>query len=100
MSKSIEIVINDKTLTFSHKNDFDNGYIHYLFGDGRFLYWVEVQDGIVLTVASTLLEEAESWEWWDEPFPMEEFEAHTALTPILCETENMLKFQNILIKCW
>ncbi len=100
MTKSLEIIFNGKLLTYSHKNDFDNGNIHYLFGDGTFLYWVDVQDRIVQGITSTFREEAEAWEWWGEPFPDEKFKEHQELTPILNEAENMLKFQNLIQKYW
>jgi hypothetical protein len=96
----VELIINGKTLTFSHKNDFDNGNIHYLFGDGTFLYWIDTTNDIVTGIASTLRQEAETWEWWGEPFPEEKFKEHEAFEIVLNEYENMLKFQNILFKCW
>lgn len=92
----MKIEIAGKTLKFSHKNDFDNGEIHYLFALGSFLYWVEVVDGIVKGISPTLRDEGESWEWWDKPFPEEEFLEHEEFNKILDTPENIKKFQDLL----
>lgn len=96
--KNPEIVINDKTLTFSHKNTFDDGEVHNLFNLDKFLYWVLVIDDVVISITSTLREEAETWEWWDEPFTNQEFDEHTEFCKVLNQSENIEKFQELLGK--
>ncbi len=46
---------------YSHKNDFDNGNIHYLFSVGVYLFWVDTTDGKVTHVAPTQKGEIDTW---------------------------------------
>lgn len=51
----------EKDFVYSHKNDFDNGNIHYLFGVGVYLFWVDTTNGKVTHVTPTLKEEIDTW---------------------------------------
>ena len=46
---------------YSHKNDFDNGNIHYLFSVGVYLFWCDTTDGVLTHVAPTLKQEIDTW---------------------------------------
>jgi hypothetical protein len=98
MAIDVKLTINNKELTYSHKNVFDGGEIHYLFSDGMFLYWVNVLNDVVIGICGTLKEEADSWEWWDEPFTDKQFQEHEKFADFLDHPEHYEKFQNILIK--
>tara|TARA_R110000868_G_scaffold103015_1_gene283759 strand:- start:4308 stop:4622 length:315 start_codon:yes stop_codon:yes gene_type:complete len=62
---------------YSHTNDFKDGTVHHLFSVREFLFWVEVIDGVVLSVAPTIREELDMWnEESDTVTTDEEYEAH------------------------
>jgi len=77
----------EKELFYSHSNDFGKGYVHHLFGAGRFaLIWVETVDGIVKSIAPTLREELDTWEGEEYDVTDKEYEEHLNDVKILNES--------------
>ncbi len=52
---------NKKQFRFFKKNDFEDGEVHYLFENGKFLFWVVSKNEVLQGVSGTDRSELESW---------------------------------------
>ncbi len=62
MDSSINLSFDfPRDFIYSHKNDFDNGNIHYLFNVGVYLFWCDTTNGVLTHVTPTLKQEIDTW---------------------------------------
>lgn len=85
-----------KEFVYSHTNDFQDT-LHHLFSVREFLFWVEVINGVVTSVAPTLREELNLWNAESgHTTTDEEYEAHCNDAKILTE-KYITELQNLVV---
>ena len=88
-----------KYFIYSHKNDFDNGNIHYLFSVGPYLFWCDTTDGILTHITPTLKQEIDTWyiNSDDEIYnvSVDEHSIHL-LDAMILNADYLAKIQNII----
>jgi hypothetical protein len=88
-----------KDFIYSHKNDFDNGNIHYLFSVGPYLFWCDTTDGVLTHITPTLKQEIDTWyiNSEDEIYnvSVDEHSIHL-LDAMILNADYLAKIQNII----